>query len=248
MPTCRITDSRPNVRPSSGTIGTISLPISGSFSRCRSMLTNPIVVETARPFDPAVHSANDSSSGALKSIFGTSRFGMYPPSPCRRCVHVHHLRRILRRTIQRPRLRRLLRNRNARTASDERHQRLVRQLLLLVRRIARLRAAQPVTLHRLRQNHRRPALVLHRPLVRVVDLHSRSCPPRCRWNNLIVRHVLHQLQQLRILPEEFASYIRAALRLERLDTRRPRTLPSASAAAPCGRARTARPSPNPRSP
>ena len=76
MPTCRIADSRPKVRPSSGTIGTISLPISGSFIRCRRMLTKPIVVETARPFDPAVHSPNESSVGALNSIFGTSRFGI----------------------------------------------------------------------------------------------------------------------------------------------------------------------------
>ena len=76
MPTCLIADSSPNVRPSSGTIGTISFPIPGSFIRCRRMLTNPIVVETARPFDPAVHSRNDSSFGALNSIFGTSRFGI----------------------------------------------------------------------------------------------------------------------------------------------------------------------------
>ena len=48
------------------------------------MLTKPIVVETARPFDPAVHSAKESSAGALKSSFGTSRRGMNPPSALRR--------------------------------------------------------------------------------------------------------------------------------------------------------------------
>ena len=37
-----------------------------------------------------------------------------------------------------------------------------------------------------------------------------------QMENLVVRHVLHQLQQLRILPEKFAANIRAALRLERL--------------------------------
>ena len=43
-----------------------------------------IVVDTARPFDPAVHSAKESSSGALKSSFGVSRCGMKPPRALRR--------------------------------------------------------------------------------------------------------------------------------------------------------------------
>jgi hypothetical protein len=51
-----IADSSPNVRPSSGTIGTMYFPISASFISARSMLTNPIVVDTARPRDPLIHS------------------------------------------------------------------------------------------------------------------------------------------------------------------------------------------------
>ena len=61
-------DSIPNVRPSSGMMGTISLPICGSFSRWRSMPTNAMVVETPRPFEPASDSEKYSSGGALKSV------------------------------------------------------------------------------------------------------------------------------------------------------------------------------------
>ena len=42
----------PKVRASSGTIGTISLPISGSRSILRSIITKAMVVETSRPSLP----------------------------------------------------------------------------------------------------------------------------------------------------------------------------------------------------
>ena len=49
----RNSDSMPKVRASSGTIGTTSFPISGSFSILRSMPTKAMVVETSRPSLPS---------------------------------------------------------------------------------------------------------------------------------------------------------------------------------------------------
>ena len=52
MPTARNSDSMPNVRASSGTIGTTSSPISLSRSSFDSSRTNTIVVEALRPSVP----------------------------------------------------------------------------------------------------------------------------------------------------------------------------------------------------
>ncbi len=169
------------------------------------MLTKPIVVDTARPFDPPSTPQTYSSPGALNSSFGTSRVGRYPPSSCRRSCIYTISGESCRRPVERPILRRLLRNRNIEPL-HKRRQRLIRQLLLGVRRIARLRRAQPVALHRLRQDHRRPALMLHRPLVGVVNL-RRIMPAAMQPQQLFVGIVLHQLQQLRILPEEVLPQI-----------------------------------------
>ena len=69
-----MTDSMPKVRPSSGTMGTINLPMLGSLSKARSMPpTKAVVVETARPFDPPIHSLKKSSLGATKVEGGNRR-------------------------------------------------------------------------------------------------------------------------------------------------------------------------------
>ena len=75
MPTCFITDSKPKVRPSSGMMGTMSLPISGFFNMPFSMLTKPMVVEMARAPEPASQVLKNSSVGATKVLGGTSRVG-----------------------------------------------------------------------------------------------------------------------------------------------------------------------------
>jgi len=53
----------PNVRASSGTIGTMFLPMFLSFSRIVSSRTNAIVVETSRSPVPSSTGANTSSGG-----------------------------------------------------------------------------------------------------------------------------------------------------------------------------------------
>ncbi len=55
----------PNVRASSGTIGTINLPMSGSRSSLLRMRTNAIVVETSRSPVPSWNSLNRSSPGVF---------------------------------------------------------------------------------------------------------------------------------------------------------------------------------------
>src|SRR5216683_6341466 len=66
MPAVRKSDSMPNVRASSGTMGTTSLPISTSLSILRSMPTNAIVVETSLPSLPSWNSLKSSSWSAAR--------------------------------------------------------------------------------------------------------------------------------------------------------------------------------------
>ena len=75
MPTVRNNDSMPNVRASSGTMGTMSLPISGSLSIFRSIPTNAIVVETSLPSLPSRNSLKSSSWSATIGFERTLRCG-----------------------------------------------------------------------------------------------------------------------------------------------------------------------------
>ncbi len=74
----------PNVRYSSGAIGTIRLPIDGSFIRSLSSRTNAIVVAMACLPDPARSSSYIFSSGSVISTGWTRRMGTPPPSARRR--------------------------------------------------------------------------------------------------------------------------------------------------------------------
>ncbi len=63
MPIWRNRPSMPNVRASSGTIGTMFLPMFLSLSRIVSMRTNAMVVEISRSPVPSSTAANASSGG-----------------------------------------------------------------------------------------------------------------------------------------------------------------------------------------
>ena len=65
MPKARKNVSMPNVRASSGTIGTTSLPSSLSRISAASTRTSTIVVEAARSPEPARNSANASEDGGI---------------------------------------------------------------------------------------------------------------------------------------------------------------------------------------
>jgi hypothetical protein len=87
MPTWRKSASMPNVRASSGTIGTTSSPISLSRSSFASMRTNTIVVEALRPSLPPWNSLKSSGSeSVLSGSTWTVREGTKPPSCLRRSV------------------------------------------------------------------------------------------------------------------------------------------------------------------
>ena len=83
MPTSLNSGSRPNVRASSGTMGTILDPILGSRMRFRRSRPKAIVVLTAIS-EPAVNSASTSARGAESGAARTTRRGTGPPRARRR--------------------------------------------------------------------------------------------------------------------------------------------------------------------
>ena len=74
----------PNVRASSGMIGTICLPMFLSRNRFRSSRVNAIVVDAAAVPLPFGNSANAPASGAARGLTRTTRFGTGPPRARRR--------------------------------------------------------------------------------------------------------------------------------------------------------------------
>jgi hypothetical protein len=91
------------------------------------------------------------------------------------------------------------------------------QLLLLMRKVARLTGvAHAETLNGLGQNHRGPPVGLRGFQVGVVNL-LRIMTAAAQMPQFVVAHVLHQFQQLRILPEELLPNVGAALGLKVLE-------------------------------
>ncbi len=83
------------------------------------------------------------------------------------------------------------------------------QLLLLVRRVLALaRLAEAVALDRAREDDRRTALRLGRGLVGGVHLLG-IVSAQAQLLQLVVREVLHQVEQLGVLPEEVLAQVRA---------------------------------------
>ena len=65
----------PNVRASSGMMGTIRLPISGSRRSLENIRTKAIVVEACRPCVPFRNSSKTSSAGTASGLVLTCRLG-----------------------------------------------------------------------------------------------------------------------------------------------------------------------------
>ena len=205
----------PNVRASSGTIGTISLPISGCFISVFRTLTKAAVVEASRPREPASASWNVSSGGALISIGFTLRAGSEPPMASMRafryCISGESSGGRKKLDV----LDDFIGERNL-EAVAELDQIGLAQLLLLMRGIAAFGdLAQPVALHRFGQDHGRLAVGLHGALVGVVNLH-RIVAAAAQGPDLVVGQMLDQLQQLRIFAEKFFADIGAVMRAEGL--------------------------------
>jgi hypothetical protein len=74
----------PKVRASSGTIGTMFLPMFLSFSSAVRMRTNAIVVEISRSPVPSSIAPNAERSGTASGGAVRTRVGSEPPSEMRR--------------------------------------------------------------------------------------------------------------------------------------------------------------------
>ena len=91
----------PNVRASSGTIGTTSSPISLSRSSFDRIRTNTIVVEALRPSVPLW---NSSKSGSIGAFSGSARDGARRHEAAERLAalaQVLELGAVVRRTVER---------------------------------------------------------------------------------------------------------------------------------------------------
>jgi len=76
----------PNVRASSGMIGTTRAPMSSSRNRLRSSRVNTIVVDTACFPEPALNSVKMSGAGWGMGLARVTRRGSEPSSARRRCI------------------------------------------------------------------------------------------------------------------------------------------------------------------
>ena len=115
---------------------------------------------------------------------------------------------LIRQTL----LRSFLRNRNVK-AFTESHQRLVAELLFLVRRIACFRRSETIALHCLGENYRGSPSCFHGAFVSVVNL-LRIVAAATQAEQIIVGHVLNQRQKLGIFPKEVRTQIGTAFCFE----------------------------------
>src|SRR6266581_204763 len=93
MPSCRNMPSMPKVRDSSGTIGTISLPMFLSRTSVPSICTIAIVVEISRSPELCSRRSKFDSGGAVSEVDLRRRSGRKPPSFAR-LAHAEALHRL----------------------------------------------------------------------------------------------------------------------------------------------------------
>ena len=207
----------PNVRASSGMIGTIRGPIESSRHRLRSRRVNPIVVLTSCLPDPARISSNGLSLGSeMGRRVLVERFGSEPSSALRRSImYWYSIESWLGRKyggssawiadsgISSWRYRR----------SRQTDELLLGHLLDLVRRVAALEArAERPALDRLGEDDRRPAAaeVLGGGLVRGVQLAVVVAAAR-QGSKFVVREMGDDLAQARVGAEEVVADVLTAL-------------------------------------
>src|ERR1039458_4034898 len=184
MPNCRNNDSMPNVRASSGMMGTTRLPICGCFISSVRMRTKAMVLETSRPEEPSSDSLKYSSGG------------------------VSMRRAALRRPVKTGIAGGLFRNGDLETRAEMRQLLLV-ELLLLVGDIAAFASlAQAVALDGVGQDHRGPAGGLHGRFVSVINL-ARIVPAAAQLEQIFVAQVGHQVEQFGVLAEEILADVGA---------------------------------------
>ena len=165
----------PNVRYSSGAIGTMRWPISWSFIRSLSSRTNAIVVATACLPEPCLSSAYTSSPGSLSGLALDPPLGERAAELLAALLHVLDLLGVLARVVER---RRAGPRRLARVAVGDRQvepvaeplEVVLGQLLHLVGGVAALEGVERPALDGLGEDHGRLADVLGGRVERRVDL------------------------------------------------------------------------------
>ena len=197
----------PNVRASSGMIGTMRRPISGSRTRFRTSRLKAMVVLAGRS-EPAKNSVNASSFGAGSGFGVTCRRGVAPPSCGPSLEHVLDLGRIGSGVVVRRLLELVVGDRQLQAVAED-LQLVGGELLGLVGDVAALDArAERPALHRLGQDHRRRALVLHGRCVGGVDL-AVVVAAASELAQIVVAQVLDERAQSRIGTEEVLADVGA---------------------------------------
>ena len=195
----------PKVRASSATIGTMRLPMSGSLSSCESMRTNTIVVDSSRSpraFEHAREACRAAGTGSAGAVCGARRQVAAERLAPR--VQIAHLGAVLGRLVE-AQLVHVVVGERQREAVAEREQRVVLELLRLVRAHAALApVAHAVAFLGLREDDRGPALVVHRGVIGGVDL-DRVVAAAAQPVDVLVGQVRDDLLQLGILVEEMLA-------------------------------------------
>ena len=240
--------SMPNVRDSSGTIGTTWWPIVLSRISVDRIRTNAIVVEISRSPEPSSCDLNASSAG-ISSGGARRRARAAATRPARRGARAGRPSPASRRPACGTRAScDLLVGEVELEAVAERQQRVVVHLLLLVGDVLALAGlAHPVALDRLGEDHRRLARVLDGRRVGGVDL-ARVVAAAVEQPDLLVGHVRDALGAARGRRRRSARARRRRRATCRSGTRRRRPPPSGARAGRRGRRRAAGPSARPRSP
>ena len=155
MPSWRNIPSIPNVRDSSGTIGTMRSPIAGSRTSVLRMRTNAIVVEFARSPLPSSTVVNGSGVGSGSAVGVTRR----EAAAERRAAleQVLQLRAVLGRAVEERARRLLVAERQSEPVADREPRLLVHRLLLVGDVPALAGHAHAEALDRLREDHGRLA-------------------------------------------------------------------------------------------
>ena len=205
----------PNVRDSSGTIGTIRGPICLSRSSAASTRTNAIVVEISRSPVPSSWPLKVSSGGTGSGSARRRRAGSEPPSAARHsrryCISGLSARRLV--VLGGADL--LVGERQLEAVAEAEQRRLGHLLGLVGDHLALAGDAHPVALDRLGQDHRRLAAVVDRLVVGGVDL-LLVVAAAVEQPDLLVGHVRHPLGEHGVAAEEVLADVRAVARLERL--------------------------------
>ena len=198
----------PNVRASSGMIGTIRLPTFGSRIRLRRIRANTIVVETAVVL-PDANSASTRGLGLGQGLRAHDAARQRPAEQLAPLLQVLHLLRVGAGVEVRRVLQLVVGDRQLEAVAEDLELGLA-ELLRLVGDVPRLDARpEGPALDGLGEDHRRGADVLGRRLVRGVDL-AVVVAAAAQLEDVVVGEVLDDPAQPRVRAEEVLADVVAA--------------------------------------